>query len=860
MVLGDDGRCPLAILVPFTSGGKPSEERDVQTGVTHMAAALMAMEDFNDRDPSVVPQLSDDAYARENCSVYFPLPWHNRTSSAGSEEGASEPSEQTEQSGHRLFERDEVHRLHSAILDDGDKQSSMANALLSTLHRLRRSEGGDDAKKNHHLCAVAGNIQNLAARTASTLAAASDVPYFSHGADTTKISRPPLYPLSGKTVADEYARGEAVISYFDSIGRDKVALAYSHTNEDVLKVTSKAARDLGVELRYFPVSPPWDGTKSNTPYDAMKRIKESGFKTVILALPRLHQWEHVAREAERWGVNTDEYVWFVWEVASDMQKIASTRTQPGSDLDKILRGMGSVRVLDGYDWQQGNKFLTRWKGKDNAFVEKLNYINPIEPGKPGYFKAESDYFKKYKPMQYSSFMYDTVIALGMGACRTQKIQREIKAVAEVNDVSGGNRGLFDNFDYQQASEDWGVEVEGDGTTRRLMYVKKPGPNLQFNETVQVTFDGASGFVKMHDEKVFARDHNTIGWGVYNIRPIDDMPPSATDPKKTTGYEYVITSTRIPGQAWAEVPGVSFIYTDGTSTQPTPVREVFENNYLTGSVRTTGLALYGIAAFICISLATWTFARRRSTIIRAAQPEFMYLLCFGSLASLTAIVTLSFDESYGTSVRSLSAMCTATPWLFFTGYIIIYMALFSKLRRINSVLSFRRRQVKAHHVILPAAVLTLLALIILALWTALDPWVWVRETVDDATGETFGRCTSNNATAYIVPLAVLMIVATLLAAMMAYKTKDISSAYSEATPIFFAISTEAQPEEALATDEKAVMEQIAEPEATSSSSDGSSSSDQQTAAVHAAISATTASDESNNIEDHFTAAAALAPPE
>lgn len=36
----------------------------------------------------------------------------------------------------------------------------------------------------------------------------------------------------------------------------QVVLAYSHTNEDVLKVTSKAARDYGVELRYEPVSPP----------------------------------------------------------------------------------------------------------------------------------------------------------------------------------------------------------------------------------------------------------------------------------------------------------------------------------------------------------------------------------------------------------------------------------------------------------------------------------------------------------------------------------------------------------------------------------------------------------------------------
>ena len=50
MALGPDGACPLSILLPFTDRGKPSRERSVQTAVTHMAAALMAMEDFNARN------------------------------------------------------------------------------------------------------------------------------------------------------------------------------------------------------------------------------------------------------------------------------------------------------------------------------------------------------------------------------------------------------------------------------------------------------------------------------------------------------------------------------------------------------------------------------------------------------------------------------------------------------------------------------------------------------------------------------------------------------------------------------------------------------------------------------------------
>ena len=212
MVLGPDGACPISILLPFTDRGKPSKERSVQTAVTHMASALMAMEDFNDRNPTIVPQLADDEFAIEKCSAYFPLPWDDN----GENGNAST-------------------KMASVVKDDGDRQDMTAKALLSVLYDMRDDDDG------HHLCAVAGSLSNLPARTASTLAAASSIPYLSHGADTTKISRPPLYPLSGKTTADEYARGDALLSYLASLDRNHVTLVYSDTNEDVLKVTSKAA-------------------------------------------------------------------------------------------------------------------------------------------------------------------------------------------------------------------------------------------------------------------------------------------------------------------------------------------------------------------------------------------------------------------------------------------------------------------------------------------------------------------------------------------------------------------------------------------------------------------------------------------
>ena len=735
---------------------------------------------FNDRNPTIVPQLADDEFAVEKCTVYFPLPWDDNAST----------------------------KMASVVKDDGDRQDMTAKALLSVLYDMRDATSSitDDDDDDHHLCAVAGSLSNLPARTASTLAAASSIPYLSHGADTTKISRPPLYPLSGKTTADEYARGDALLSYLSSLDRNHVTLVYSHTNEDVLKVTSKAARDHNVELRYEPVSPPWDGTGANSPYDAMRRIQDSGFKTIVLALPRLSHWEHIAREAERWGVNGDDYLWMVWD-NTDIDVLSQTETSEGSEMDKLVRGMGAVRVLDGYDWMgadEENKFLARWKSKDAAFVERLNEINPITADEAGYFFAEDNYFQdeRYPPMPSSTFMYDTGIALGMGACRTQKILRDLEETnaddeVENNDVNNEVDGSGTGSRRRELAKipTWSTdfeeaEVDRDGSSRRLQsgYVHKPGKNLQYNETVKVTFNGASGFVKLDDGFIFTRDDDTIGFGVYNFRPIQVVASEddAADIYTARSYKYALTAKKTPGNGWEQLPDSPFIYADGTTSQPWPARQVFENNYLSSSVRAGGFALFGIAAFICIGLALWTFTNRKTSTVRLAQPEFLYTLCIGSLVSLASIITLSFDESYGTSVETLSMLCTATPWFFVSGYIISFMSIFSKLDRLNSVLQFRRRQVKAHHVIAPAIALTLLAIIILAVWTAVDPWTWERETINDDTGETFGNCTSENITAYLIPLVVLMITATLLACAMAWKTRDVSSKYSETTSIFFAI--------------------------------------------------------------------------
>jgi hypothetical protein len=84
------------------------------------------------------------------------------------------------------------------------------------------------------------------------------------------------------------------------------------------------------------------------------------------------------------------------------------------------------------------------------------------------------------------------------------------------------------------------------------------------------------------------------------------------------------------------------------------------------------------------------------------------------------------------------------------------------------------------------------LIILAIWTAVSPIEWVREEVDDTTGESFGRCRGDNVAAWFAaPIFVIMISPIALTFIMAWKTKDVDEAFSETWWIFALIFVQLQ---------------------------------------------------------------------
>jgi 7 transmembrane sweet-taste receptor of 3 GCPR len=133
-------------------------------------------------------------------------------------------------------------------------------------------------------------------------------------------------------------------------------------------------------------------------------------------------------------------------------------------------------------------------------------------------------------------------------------------------------------------------------------------------------------------------------------------------------------------SWVAVEGAEFIFFDGTTNEPEPKKTTVNWNYISNSIHILGLFLMSLALVISIASGAWVFIMRKDRIVKASQPEFLYLLCSGSAMVALSLFFISWDEDKGVSPDTLNAFCSAFPWFFVIGYQVMYLALFFKVRQ------------------------------------------------------------------------------------------------------------------------------------------------------------------------------------
>lgn len=762
----------LLVALPLTFNGNAQ----LSPGFFQLASALMAIDHFNARNPAIVPELSD----LEDCPV-----------------------------------RMDYESLQ--VLDTGTIEH---NAMRELMAGFWRREGF----LPH---AIVGPYNEIPALELSVVASTLQIPMVTHRGLDHNLLLPNKHPFVTQINPDLYADMAFLGDYLQHTGRtDYIAVLYASNADSAiqrLEVFRGIAQALGMKnvksFGYHSRSTPMGG-EDNQMYpapsvrSAVRNVKKTGFRTIVWFTPYFHaDLLPVGDAAHKNGLDRGDHFWVIGAAMEIDRPLEHTEGMDGKktgvgsvseDWDQLF--MDEAEVFDDHKgpptpeminemfnsieeinfMRNGallrpaelfnvgdpthSPFLQEWTHLNETFTNRLVELNPVHYKE--YRKewmeymllssimgwADAKVFPKgawppkdlfSNPVRFLSspppgalHLYDAVMAVGVGACKAHQ-------------------------DIQTQNDRRTDEV---GSTEEINNITWTGQLLQ-DGIRSAQFTGASGEVLFGNGFPGSRKGTTITYHVVNLFPDGFV-----------GDLYSVSKVRnaTDGQ-WYEIE--PFIYAGGATSPPELLRDPANQNYLSKSARAAGLTLMGLALLAIVLSCGWVAVHRHHSTVVASQPIFLYFLCMGCALTSLAILFLSFDESHGLSQQQLTRNCKTVPWLITLGHIWTYNCLFTKLWRVNRVLQFSRRQVNLSHVIWPAWLIEMAAIILLACWTATSDMKWERIEVDDATGETMGKCEGGEESALWIPICVCLMIPSILTGIMAWKTIDVDAVYSEAKWIF-----------------------------------------------------------------------------
>ncbi|GAX23840.1 gamma-aminobutyric acid type B receptor [Fistulifera solaris] len=223
----------------------------------------------------------------------------------------------------------------------------------------------------------------------------------------------------------------------------------------------------------------------------------------------------------------------------------------------------------------------------------------------------------------------------------------------------------------------------------------------------------------------------------------------------------------------------------------------DNNRI-GNLKYLGYTAFGAVALCALFCIAWTIRYRQNLVVKAAQPFFLLMITGGVLVLASSLIPLSMDDGGDDSTKSTTyrvGVCMSVPWLAFIGFTVTFSALFSKTWRVNRIIQAKatlsRIKVETKDVLGPFFLLLTCNILVLTLWTVLDPLTYTRnknEGTDywNRVISTHGSCESDKAHAFLAPLAGINWSVIVIACYQAYEARSIKSEFSEAKYIGLAL--------------------------------------------------------------------------
>jgi len=602
----------------------------------------------------------------------------------------------------------------------------------------------------------------------------------------------------------EYLSEELNITHMAFIGTDSKKMRLSY---DVFAEAFER-RNITAEAFRFE-DEKHESRKRGTINPDLERIQKSGYRNVFLSpderKPEALAW--MAEDLEFLGMlDNGDYQYFLFEDSIRPHEIdflfGNYLKDTNHPFAKFIHGTGWFSAIDPYE-------LT---GDDDPFVQKWRNFDPsrqiIKYPKDG-IPVTSEYYQTAKlPVRHSSFVYDSVLSLGLGECAAQRENdnKNNNKNGESNDKvnnENSNKDKDDNKNDDVSNIDtilWhNRDLKEEGEKKKKKKPKKPIKNNVVRNIINMKpYRSASGLVKYtHHNKMRYRSVDTMIMAMFNFRvnKSNNKENNVVVVKTpiVAYYDHTIENNNDNNNnsKWKTLDGFIFSSSNNNNNNDRPQFVVGEENFLSNWVFGLGITLLVIGCiFAFVSFVVVTVCEKDKAM-KMAQPIFLKLICLGSFIEVFSIFTLSFDEGHGWNDASLDNACMATPWLFFIGHAIIYSALFCKLWRVDQVMSTKKRAVSPLQVLWPLGIVLIAIVSILTVWTVVSPWSWERKFVTHYPPETYGKCYSPNFIAFSFTLALILMICTILTGFIVWKTRDISQDLSDTSTVIYLIITQLQ---------------------------------------------------------------------
>lgn len=605
---------------------------------------------------------------------------------------------------------------------------------------------------------VVGASRSATTTPLALLTSLHDVPQISYWSTSTTLDDAETYPMFLRTISSDSLVATAVAQLFHGPLFDarRVSMVYVNDAYGVSYMEALAEACAARNVKFDSYAFSFGDTASQI--SAIKAMAKSDARYIV-AVVFDDDLEFLMKTAGTHGIaGRASHLWMFTDSAQNFNSVQD----PGARraLHGSLRVLSNGKGPDFPGWERLGKSWEKAKSDAASLVPFINaHLPPLDVTDPLFqFQLDAGVFDAPlnardaagKMGDGAPFLYDAIASMGLAACAAEK-----------------------------AARDAGRTFVGNESGKAIRAA-----------ALQQSFDAVSGTIQYNEHG--SRSATTARIELYNLRAMGDSSVSIT---LVGAYDKGNWTLQFNADGTRKV-----IFSSGSS-QPPPWRDPPEinRNRIAVPLKNIMYALVGIEAALALLCGCWTCIYWNAPIVKAGQPIFLLLICFGTVVSTFAIVPLSHDggRSGGSSDDDVGvashASCRSIAPVFSVGFCITFASLFAKQFRVWWV--FRRAakmkrvankkdQTRCAVLCIVGGVVGLNALLLI-LWDALAPLQWVvtplqRDEFDVVTSSVV-RCGADNTelgNALGSVVLAFLFALILLGNAISCKTKHLPSQYQE----------------------------------------------------------------------------------